>query len=158
MSWFYYMLYAVCIGVSVTSFSFTRIQLQTSHHKKFHWNKTRNLMSSSCSQSTSTTRSNKRLKQANDDNVNYNSQELTQAYLSQLDRVCSLPSGFSVGMKEFTFTPYEVNKVLPMKLTLLHVDKPTDSFAAVFTANLFPGKLITIIIIFECMSTIYDLR
>ena len=43
-------------------------------------------------------------------------------------------------MTRFFFQPAEVqNKVLPMNLTLIVVDEPTDSFAAAFTSNKFPG-------------------
>eukprot|EP01035_Chromulina_nebulosa_P036971 gene36971-49883_t len=43
-------------------------------------------------------------------------------------------------MTRFFFQPAEVqNKVLPMNLTLILVDEPTDSFAAAFTSNKFPG-------------------
>ena len=62
-----------------------------------------------------------------------------QAYLSYLESISALPAGFSVGAARFSFKPFEVDKTLPMNLTLLVTDKPTDSFAAMFTSNKFPG-------------------
>lgn len=61
-------------------------------------------------------------------------------YIEHLKTVSQLPKGFSVGATRFTFSPFEVaNKILPMNLTLIHLDKPSTSFAAVFTSNRFPG-------------------
>jgi glutamate N-acetyltransferase/amino-acid N-acetyltransferase len=37
------------------------------------------------------------------------------------------------------FSPMEVNKQLPMNLTIIKLDQPTESFAAMFTSNKFPG-------------------
>jgi len=62
-----------------------------------------------------------------------------QTYLDHLQSISSLPKGFSVGNARFPFKPYEVDKVLPMNLTLIMTDKPTSSFAAMFTSNEFPG-------------------
>lgn len=50
-----------------------------------------------------------------------------------------MPRGFSVGAARFSFRPFEVDKTLPMNLTLIMTDAPTDSFAAMFTSNKFPG-------------------
>lgn len=53
----------------------------------------------------------------------------------------SLPVGFRVGTSRFTFSPAEVEaKQLPMDLTLICLDEPTDAYAAVFTQNAFPGS------------------
>lgn len=61
-------------------------------------------------------------------------------YIDHLNTVSQLPQGFSVGATRFLFTPFEVtNKQLPMNLTIIALDKPSDSFAAVFTSNRFPG-------------------
>lgn len=60
-------------------------------------------------------------------------------YLKFLDSISALPSGFSVGCARFMFKPFEVDKTLPMNLTLIMTEKPTTSFAAMFTSNKFPG-------------------
>jgi glutamate N-acetyltransferase / amino-acid N-acetyltransferase len=61
-------------------------------------------------------------------------------YVENLKLRSKLPKGFSVGATRFDFSPLEVaNKILPMNLTLIQLAEPTDSFAAVFTANKFPG-------------------
>ena len=60
-------------------------------------------------------------------------------YLSYLSSISTLPKGFSVGTTTFTFTPFEVSKILPMNLTLIRTDNPTSSFAALFTSNLCCG-------------------
>lgn len=63
-----------------------------------------------------------------------------RSYLDYLQSIAKLPQGFSVGTTRFSFSPYEVaNKVLPMNLTLIISDEPTDSFAACLTTNAFPG-------------------
>lgn len=60
-------------------------------------------------------------------------------YLEYLELQSDLPQGFSVGATRFYFQPQEVDKQLPMNLTLIIADEPTDSFAAMFTQNAFPG-------------------
>lgn len=60
-------------------------------------------------------------------------------YIGHLKTVSTLPKGFSVGATRFMFSPMEVNKQLPMNLTIIKLDQPTDSFAAMFTSNKFPG-------------------
>ena len=62
-------------------------------------------------------------------------------YLSQLEKLGVLPDGFRVGTASLSFFSLErpVAKPLPMRLTLVLLDKPTRDFAAVFTRNLFPG-------------------
>lgn len=62
-----------------------------------------------------------------------------ESYLEYLKGISDLPQGFSVGTARFNFRPYEVDKTLPMNLTLIMTEKPTDSFAAMFTSNKFPG-------------------
>ena len=62
-----------------------------------------------------------------------------EEYIQHLDSISNLPEGFSVGTSRFMFTPFEVVKTLPMNLTLIMTDKPTSSFAAMFTSNQFPG-------------------
>lgn len=61
------------------------------------------------------------------------------SYLKHLQSISALPKGFSVGIARFPFKPYEVDKTLPMNLTLIMTQKPTSSFAAMFTSNEFPG-------------------
>jgi glutamate N-acetyltransferase/amino-acid N-acetyltransferase len=60
-------------------------------------------------------------------------------YLSFLKSESKLPLGFSVGFSRFMFKPFEVDKYLPMNLTLIHLDLPSTSFSAVFTSNVYPG-------------------
>lgn len=55
-----------------------------------------------------------------------------------------LPRGFRVGTTRFAFKPLEVDKEAKMTLTLLAVDEPTLSFAAMFTKNAFPGAPILV--------------
>lgn len=50
-----------------------------------------------------------------------------------------LPRGFRVGTARLEFLPVEVPKPAKMNLTLLALEEPTDSFAAMFTRNAFPG-------------------
>lgn len=62
-----------------------------------------------------------------------------------LERVAAaaapLPEGFRVGTARLQFSPAEVEgKTLPMDLSLIHLDEPTDAYAAVFTTNAFPGS------------------
>ena len=61
------------------------------------------------------------------------------AYLSYLRSSSSLPKGFSVGTSRFNFRPFEVDKILPMNLTIIKLEEPTRSFSAMFTSNQFPG-------------------
>lgn len=64
----------------------------------------------------------------------------SEEYVAALEKVATLPKGFSVGISKIKFEPFEVaNKILPMTLTLILLDEPTDSFAAAFTSNKFPG-------------------
>jgi glutamate N-acetyltransferase/amino-acid N-acetyltransferase len=65
-------------------------------------------------------------------------------YLSYLATISALPEGFSVGNSRFNFKPFEVDKTLPMNVTIIMADKPTSSFAAMFTSNQFPGGPIII--------------
>lgn len=62
-----------------------------------------------------------------------------RAYLDHLKSIASLPDGFFVGSTRITFKPYEVDKILPMNVTLIVTDKPTDVFASLLTSNTFPG-------------------
>ena len=61
-------------------------------------------------------------------------------YINYLQSIAQVPKGFSIGATRFNFEPIEVkNKILPMNLTLISLDKPSTAFAAQFTSNLFPG-------------------
>ncbi|MFT3925354.1 MAG: bifunctional ornithine acetyltransferase/N-acetylglutamate synthase [Myxococcales bacterium] len=61
------------------------------------------------------------------------------AHLTWLESQAALPRGFRVGTARFAFTPMEVPKPAKMTVTLIALDQPTDSFAAMFTKNAFPG-------------------
>lgn len=73
----------------------------------------------------------------------YNSKE---DYLKELESRCPLPAGFKAASLPFTFIPDErpVDKPLPMKINLILLDEPTDSFGGVFTRNKFPGNPVII--------------
>ena len=61
-------------------------------------------------------------------------------YVSYLSKQAKLPQGFKVGSTRFNFSPLEVSgKILPMNVTLITLDEPTESFAAMFTSNKVPG-------------------
>jgi glutamate N-acetyltransferase/amino-acid N-acetyltransferase len=60
--------------------------------------------------------------------------------MGHLKSISTLPKGFSIGASRFLFSPIELaDKLLPMNLTIIKLDKPTESFAAMFTSNKFPG-------------------
>lgn len=61
-----------------------------------------------------------------------------------LEHQSALPRGFRVGRTRLEFTPAEVAKPAKMNLTLLALDEPTPSFAALFTRNAFPGAPVLI--------------
>lgn len=50
-----------------------------------------------------------------------------------------LPLGFRVGCVRFDFQPVEVEKPAKMTVTMIALDEASDSFAAMFTKNAFPG-------------------
>lgn len=61
-------------------------------------------------------------------------------HMSRLRADAQLPRGFSIGTAGLTFSPAEKPAMkAKMNMTLILLDKPTDSFAAVFTRNAFPG-------------------
>jgi glutamate N-acetyltransferase/amino-acid N-acetyltransferase len=62
-----------------------------------------------------------------------------EAHRAWLKSQAKLPRGFRVGSTRFGFVPAEVHKPSAMTLTLIALDQPTDSFAAMFTRNAFPG-------------------
>jgi glutamate N-acetyltransferase/amino-acid N-acetyltransferase len=69
-----------------------------------------------------------------------------EEYFSYLTTLGKLPGGFRTATQELEFFPRErpVAKPLPMRLTLVLLDKPTKDFAAVFTRNRFPGAPVII--------------
>mmetsp|Transcript_40415 Transcript_40415/g.84561 ORF Transcript_40415/g.84561 Transcript_40415/m.84561 type:complete len:256 (+) Transcript_40415:133-900(+) len=65
-----------------------------------------------------------------------------EEYTSYLKAAGALPSGFAVGTATGNFVSVEAPAMgkLPIKATVIHLTEgPTDSWAAVFTSNKFPG-------------------
>ncbi len=62
-------------------------------------------------------------------------------YRKELESRGALPAGFSTGCTQLQFSPAELGtgKLMKMNLSLLLLDKPTDTFAGTFTRNIFPG-------------------
>ncbi|CAJ1444541.1 unnamed protein product [Effrenium voratum] len=52
-----------------------------------------------------------------------------------------LPLGFKIATQSLKFVPEEAQEMgeLPMRLTVISLEEPTDRVAAVFTSNAFPG-------------------
>ena len=67
-----------------------------------------------------------------------------EAHREWLRSQAALPRGFRVGAAHFEFVPLEVAKPSKMTLTLIALDEPTASFAAMFTRNAFPGAPVLI--------------
>jgi glutamate N-acetyltransferase/amino-acid N-acetyltransferase len=67
-------------------------------------------------------------------------------YAAYLESAARLPEGFRVSTSEIGFLPRErpASGPLPMRLTLLLLDRPTRDFAALFTRNRFPGAPVLI--------------
>ena len=66
------------------------------------------------------------------------------AHRAWLASQAALPAGFHIGTTRFEFIPFEVHKPSKMTITLITLDKPTTSFAAMFTKNAFPGAPVII--------------
>ena len=66
------------------------------------------------------------------------------AHRAWLESQAALPAGFRVGTARFEFVPVEVPKPSKMAITLIALEKPTASFAAMFTKNAFPGAPILV--------------
>jgi glutamate N-acetyltransferase/amino-acid N-acetyltransferase len=66
------------------------------------------------------------------------------AHRAWLESQAALPAGFRTGTANFDFTPREAPKPARMRLTVIALDRPTPDFAAVFTANAFPGAPVVI--------------
>jgi glutamate N-acetyltransferase/amino-acid N-acetyltransferase len=69
-----------------------------------------------------------------------------EPYLAHLREDTFLPDGFSAGCRTIEFYPREKpsSGCYKMNMTLLRLDEPTDSFAAMFTRNLIPGHPVVI--------------
>lgn len=67
-------------------------------------------------------------------------------YISKLNDRAILPDGFKLSTRTISFFPSEraVSLPLEMNLSLIALDHPTDSYAAVFTRNAFPGAPVLI--------------
>lgn len=66
-------------------------------------------------------------------------------HLASLEPASALPRGFRVGTHGFTFSPAELPaKTAKMTLTLIALERPTRSFAAMFTTNAFPGAPVVV--------------
>ena len=66
------------------------------------------------------------------------------AHRAWLATQAALPAGFRVGAHRFEFVPVEVHKPAKMTVNLITLDRPTASFAAMFTRNAFPGAPIVL--------------
>ena len=73
----------------------------------------------------------------------YNSKD---EYLNALEKRGKLPEGFKTSVISMEFFPAErpVNKPLPMRMSLLMLDKATSVFGAAFTRNKCPGAPVII--------------
>ena len=69
-----------------------------------------------------------------------------EEYLAALESRAALPAGFRVSTASLEFRPLEraVSRPLPMNLALILLDRETPEFAAVYTANRFPGAPVAI--------------
>ncbi len=69
-----------------------------------------------------------------------------EEYLNELEKRGKLPEGFKISVISLEFFPVErpVEKPLPMRMSLLALDEPTDVFGAVFTRNKCPGAPVII--------------
>lgn len=67
-------------------------------------------------------------------------------YLAEIESRAALPEGFRVSTASVTFRPAEreVPRPLAMNLALILLDRATSEFAAVYTANRFPGAPVAI--------------
>jgi glutamate N-acetyltransferase/amino-acid N-acetyltransferase len=73
--------------------------------------------------------------------LEFNSSASHRAWLATQS---ALPSGFKCATAKFDFTPVEAPKPSKMAVTILALDNPSESFAAVFTKNAFPGAPVII--------------
>ncbi len=63
------------------------------------------------------------------------------AYIEELSRRSRLPRGFQAACVSADFHPEEldVKKTMRMNISAILLDQPSDSFAGVFTSNIFQG-------------------
>ncbi len=66
------------------------------------------------------------------------------AHRTWLTANAALPAGFRCGTARFEFVPVEAPKPARMTATLIALDRPTSSFAAMFTRNALPGAPVII--------------
>ncbi len=73
----------------------------------------------------------------------YNSE---QEYLAELEKRGIMPDGFKTSVVPLSFMPEErqVDKALPMNLSMIMLEEATEVFAAVFTRNKCPGAPVVI--------------
>ncbi|MBN2351934.1 MAG: bifunctional ornithine acetyltransferase/N-acetylglutamate synthase [Spirochaetales bacterium] len=69
-----------------------------------------------------------------------------EEYRAALEARAALPAGFKAGVASLSFFPEELGraKEYPMNLALILLDRPTPSFHALFTRNLFCGAPVVI--------------
>ena len=69
-----------------------------------------------------------------------------EEYINALEERGLLPEGFRTSVVPLTFFPEEreIDKPLPMNMSLIMLDRPTEKFAAVFTSNKCPGAPVII--------------
>ena len=69
-----------------------------------------------------------------------------EEYLEALEKRGMLPDGFSCAVRKIVFFPREraVTVPLPMDISMIMLDKPTEVFGAVFTRNSCPGAPVII--------------
>ncbi len=69
-----------------------------------------------------------------------------EEYIGALEERGALPEGFRTSVVPLTFFPEEreFDKPLPMNMSLIMLDRPTEKFAAVFTSNRCPGAPVII--------------
>lgn len=68
------------------------------------------------------------------------------SYINALEKRGTLPDGFRTAVVPLTFFPEErdIEKPLPMNLSLIMLDRPTEKFAGIFTSNKCPGAPVII--------------
>ena len=70
----------------------------------------------------------------------------SEQYEAYLNDQGNLPEGFRVATAGISFLPRErpVSSPLPMRMTLVLMDRPTENFGAMFTRNIIPGAPVII--------------
>ncbi|HLV21564.1 MAG TPA: bifunctional glutamate N-acetyltransferase/amino-acid acetyltransferase ArgJ [Polyangiaceae bacterium] len=67
-----------------------------------------------------------------------------EEHLDWLRAEGALPAGFRAGTTELEFSPKEAPRPSKMRVTLIALDRPTSSFAALYTRNAVPGHPVLI--------------